>query len=109
MRSRTEGMGPNPIRITVCADPYHVGIQLSDRGGGVPFELSERIWSYMFSTTPENLRSDWNVPVAPVPALGLSRPARAGGPISGPGMGLPLCRLYTRYLGGSLDLMSMPG
>ena len=25
------------------------------------------------------------------------------------GMGLPLCRLYTKYLGGSLKLMSVPG
>ena len=25
------------------------------------------------------------------------------------GMGLPLCRLYTKYLGGSLQLMSVPG
>jgi len=24
-------------------------------------------------------------------------------------MGLPLCRLYTKYLGGSLQLMSVPG
>lgn len=25
------------------------------------------------------------------------------------GLGLPLCRLYTKYLGGSLQLMSVPG
>merc|ERR1719373_108633 len=25
------------------------------------------------------------------------------------GMGLPLTRLYTQYLGGSLDIMSIPG
>jgi len=109
MRSRRDAQPPKPIRIIVCADPDRVGIQVSDIAGGVPFEHSERIWSYMFSTTPDDLRSGRNVQAAPVPALGLSSPARAGGPISGPGMGLPLCRLYTRYLGGSLDLMSMPG
>lgn len=99
MRSRTEGKEPNPIRITVCADPRRVGIQVSDRGGGVPFELSERIWSYMFSTTPEDLQVKFQAPTG-----GSGR-----GPLSGPGMGLPLCKLYTNYMGGSLDLMSMPG
>merc|ERR1711865_641949 len=70
-----------------------MGIQVCDKGGGVPFELSGRIWEYMFTTTPTDLQTNF----------------QAGGPISGPGMGLPLCRLYTQYLGGSLDLMSMPG
>lgn len=96
MRSRTDGQAPKPIRITVCADSQRVGIQVSDRGGGVPFEHSDRIWSYMFSTTPEDLRVKHQA-------------AGGAGPISGPGMGLPLCKLYTKYLGGSLDLMSMPG
>jgi len=83
----------NEIKITVCADPSRVGIQVSDMGGGIPFELSERIWEYMFSTSPSHLQSHFQEDT----------------PLSGPGMGLPLCRLYARYLGGSLNLMSMPG
>lgn len=93
VRSRRHGTDPMPIQITVCACPNSVGIQVSDKAGGVPFELSEKIWSYGFSTTPEDLQSSF----------------KAGGPITGPGMGLPLCKLYTRYLGGSFYFMSMPG
>lgn len=93
-RAREESKQPSPIRITVCADPGRVGIQISDKGGGVPFELSNRIWDYQFSTTSEETRSLFTLEPSP---------------ISGPGMGLSLCRIYVTYLGGSLDLMSMPG
>jgi len=93
MRSKREGGKPNPIRITVCADFNRVGIQITDRGGGVPFELYERLWGYQFSTTPTDFQSTFKV---------------SRGPIAGRGFGLPLCRLYTQYFGGSLHLMSMP-
>lgn len=90
-RSRAENTKPHPISITVCADTHHVGIQVSDKGGGIPFELSQKIWSYMFSSTSEDLQSKYQTG------------------FSGRGMGLPLCRLYTQYMGGTLNLMSMPG
>jgi hypothetical protein len=35
--------------------------------------------------------------------------SQVGRPAPRLGMGLPLCRLYTKYLGGSLQLMSVPG
>eukprot|EP00448_Togula_jolla_P011070 CAMPEP_0170618508 /NCGR_PEP_ID=MMETSP0224-20130122/26998_1 /TAXON_ID=285029 /ORGANISM="Togula jolla, Strain CCCM 725" /LENGTH=386 /DNA_ID=CAMNT_0010944491 /DNA_START=84 /DNA_END=1244 /DNA_ORIENTATION=- len=81
------------IKVIVCADSHHVGIQISDKGGGIPIDLTERIWEYLFSTTPHEMQSHF----------------REETPLSGPGMGLPLCRLYVQYLGGSLNLMSMPG
>lgn len=83
----------NVVRITVCADPGRVGIKISDRGGGVPFELSDRIWDCGYTTTPEDMQNHFQERT----------------PVSGPGFGLPLCRLYCKYLGGSFDLMSMPG
>merc|ERR1711907_407670 len=93
MRSRAEGGELSPIRITVCACPNRVGIQISDRAGGVPFDVWQRIWDYQFSTTPEDLRSRFKV---------------NRGPIAGPGFGLPLCKLYTEYFGGSLHMMALP-
>lgn len=82
-----------PIIVTVCADRQQVVIRISDRGGGVPYGCGEKIWSYQFSTSEQ-----------PFEAY-----ADGTSPLSGWGMGLPLGRLYARYLGGSLELMNMPG
>jgi len=30
-------------------------------------------------------------------------------PLSGRGIGLPMCRLYAQYLGGTLEVINMPG
>lgn len=87
------GSDPGKIHVLVCADAERVAIKISDNAGGVPFEHTEKIWEYMFSTTPSDLASKFCETT----------------PLSGPGMGLPLCKLYTSYLGGSLHLMSMPG
>merc|ERR1712012_1461398 len=84
---------PKAIHVLVCEDPRCIGIKISDEGDGVPVEHTERIWEFMFSTTPHELQSQFTEAT----------------PLSGPGMGLPLCKLYTQYLGGSLHLMSMPG
>jgi len=81
-----------PIKVTVCADRWKVAIRISDKGGGVSFDDAERWWSYTFSTSAQTNR-DYTDPT----------------PLSGKGMGLPLSRLYARYLGGGLELMNMPG
>lgn len=92
--SRTESTGepPRDINVLVCEDPRLICIRISDEGGGVPVEHLDRIWEYMFTTTPARLQLSCNT----------------SSPLAGPGMGLPLCRLYAQYLGGSLHLMSMP-
>jgi len=82
-----------PIVVMVCADQKQVAIRISDEAGGVPFNVDDKIWSYFFST------SDTTFQVY----------ADGGSPLSGWGMGLPLGRLYARYLSGTLELMNMPG
>eukprot|EP00397_Hematodinium_sp_SG-2012_P010425 GEMP01010540.1.p1 GENE.GEMP01010540.1~~GEMP01010540.1.p1 ORF type:complete len:313 (+),score=44.65 GEMP01010540.1:193-1131(+) len=44
-----------PVRVAICADEGQFAIKVEDRGGGIPFEFQNRIWSYLFSTanTPE--------------------------------------------------------
>eukprot|EP00401_Gymnodinium_catenatum_P052820 CAMPEP_0117512702 /NCGR_PEP_ID=MMETSP0784-20121206/29171_1 /TAXON_ID=39447 /ORGANISM="" /LENGTH=385 /DNA_ID=CAMNT_0005308437 /DNA_START=75 /DNA_END=1229 /DNA_ORIENTATION=+ len=74
-----------PIVVTVSANARTVAIRVQDRAGGVPLEVADRVWAYTYST------------------------ASKGSPLAGYGVGLPLSRLYARYLGGSLHLMSMPG
>jgi len=92
-RAARTGEPPKAINVLVCEDPRRIGIKISDEGGGVPVEHTDKIWEYMFSTTPADLEEHCD----------------ESSPLSGSGMGLPLCRLYTEYLGGSLHLMSMPG
>lgn len=92
LRTESTGEPPRDISMLVCEDPRLICIRISDEGGGVPVEHLDRIWEYLFTTTPTRLQSSFN----------------NSSPLSGPGMGLPLCRLYAQYLGGSLHLMSMP-
>lgn len=89
---RSDGRRP-PVRIAVCADQRQVGIRIADEGGGIPFGSADRVWSYLFSTSQDQFE-DY---------------AKLDSPLSGRGMGLPLGRLYASYLGGSLELMNVPG
>eukprot|EP00931_Biecheleriopsis_adriatica_P115898 TRINITY_DN91647_c0_g1_i1.p1 TRINITY_DN91647_c0_g1~~TRINITY_DN91647_c0_g1_i1.p1 ORF type:complete len:400 (+),score=60.40 TRINITY_DN91647_c0_g1_i1:19-1218(+) len=81
-----EGLRERPVNIIVCAAELHVMIRISDRAQGIPLDVGTRVWSYMYTT-------------AKGPPT----------PLSGHGVGLPLSRLYARYLGGSLDIVSLPG
>ncbi|KAL2100599.1 hypothetical protein ACEWY4_002360 [Coilia grayii] len=81
-----------PIRVTVALGGEDLTIKMSDRGGGVPFRKTERLFSYMYST-------------APTPNIG----DRHRAPLAGFGYGLPISRLYARYFQGDLQLYSMEG
>jgi len=80
------------ISIIVCADERHVMIHVADKAGGIPFDVQPHIWSYLYTTTKK--RTD-----------GEDSKTR----LSGFGVGLPISRLYANYLGGSLNLVSLPG
>merc|ERR1712224_137536 len=85
-------LSKRPTSIIVCADNKRVAIRISDRAGGIPFDIGVRAWSYLYSTTGID-------PDAGDEATELA----------GYGVGLPLSRLYARYLGGTLELVSLPG
>eukprot|EP00930_Biecheleria_cincta_P100862 TRINITY_DN9248_c0_g1_i1.p1 TRINITY_DN9248_c0_g1~~TRINITY_DN9248_c0_g1_i1.p1 ORF type:complete len:460 (-),score=63.57 TRINITY_DN9248_c0_g1_i1:149-1495(-) len=89
-----EILAKSPIHVLVCRDEYRVVIRVSDRGGGIPFEVGDRIWSYLYGAAARDQVQD---PVEPAQAL------------SGYGVGLPLSRLHARYLGGQLEVTSYPG
>jgi len=84
-----------PIIITVGADPSQVAIRVHDSAGGIPFSVADRVWSYMYSTASQK--------------KGATEFSQQGTPLAGFGVGLPLSRLYARYLGGRLELLSLPG
>eukprot|EP00931_Biecheleriopsis_adriatica_P113146 TRINITY_DN880_c0_g1_i1.p1 TRINITY_DN880_c0_g1~~TRINITY_DN880_c0_g1_i1.p1 ORF type:complete len:462 (+),score=73.75 TRINITY_DN880_c0_g1_i1:29-1387(+) len=82
-----------PITVVVCADEHDVAIRVSDRARGIPFDVGEKVWSYLYTTAKKD-------------------PVKSGEQatsLAGYGVGLPLSRLYARYLGGSLNLVSLPG
>lgn len=83
-----------PVQVLVSCDDLHVAIRVSDRAGGIPTEVGDRIWSYLYGAAA---KKDFGEDVAPPTAL------------AGFGVGLPLSRLHARYLGGSLDVVSYPG
>lgn len=84
---------PPPIRILMTKGKDNVCIRISDRGGGASLDNSRRWTHYMYSTAPPPPKSD-DAQIAP---------------LAGYGYGIPLSRLYARYLGGDLMLQSVEG
>ena len=86
-----------PVEVIIARGRQDVTIKVSDRGGGIAFKDLENVWDFMYSSArpPEELTYmdlPGNTPV-----------------LAGYGVGLPLCRIYAKYFGGGLDIMSMEG
>lgn len=81
------------ISVVICADKSRVMIHIGDRAGGIPFDHAQHIWSYLYSTKSTAGRLE----------------SRGATDLGGFGVGLPLSRLYASYLGGTINLVSLPG
>eukprot|EP00808_Paulinella_micropora_P023905 g14033.t1 len=86
-----------PIRVILVKAAHDLTIKIEDQGGGVPFNLMDRLFKYNYTTAEhpinlEDISFDMN---------------RA--PMAGFGYGLPMSRLYCRYFGGDLRLVSTEG
>jgi len=85
------------VKIIVAQGKEDITIKVSDEGGGIPRSGIPLVWTYMYTTAevqalePEFNKSDFKAPMA------------------GFGYGLPISRLYARYFGGDLKLISMEG
>ncbi|KAI3690848.1 hypothetical protein L2E82_49059 [Cichorium intybus] len=86
-----------PIRIVVADGEEDVTIKVSDEGGGIARSGLPRIFTYLYSTA--------NNPVYERPELGEADVVT----MAGYGYGLPISRLYARYFGGDLQVLSMEG
>ncbi|KAL7976620.1 hypothetical protein Chor_008569 [Crotalus horridus] len=84
-----------PIYIVyVPSHLFHMLFELfkvSDRGGGVPVRIIEKLFSYTYSTAPKPVMDSKNTAMA------------------GFGYGLPISRLYAKYFHGDLNLYSISG
>ncbi len=90
---------PPPVRLVVAEGDEDVTIKVSDEGGGIPRSGLPRIWTYLYSTARSPLDE------MEAQAEGSDGPAV----LAGYGYGLPLSRLYARYFGGDLQVISMQG
>lgn len=85
-------------KVIVAEGQEDITIKISDEGGGIARSAIPLIWTYMYTTVdrtpnldPDFDKSDFKAPMA------------------GFGYGLPISRLYARYFGGDLKLISMEG
>ena len=85
-------------KVIVAEGREDITIKISDEGGGIPRSVIPLVWTYMYTTVdqtpsldPDFNKSDFKAPMA------------------GFGYGLPISRLYARYFGGDLKLISMEG
>ncbi|XP_072985850.1 pyruvate dehydrogenase (acetyl-transferring) kinase, mitochondrial-like isoform X2 [Typha latifolia] len=85
-----------PVRIIVADGIEDVTIKISDEGGGIARSGLPKIFTYLYSTAKNPL--DENYP-------GVNE----GITMAGYGYGLPISRLYARYFGGDLQIISMEG
>ncbi|XP_042515454.1 pyruvate dehydrogenase (acetyl-transferring) kinase, mitochondrial-like [Macadamia integrifolia] len=86
-----------PIRIIVADGIEDVTIKISDEGGGIPRSGLPKIFTYLYSTAKNPLDEQTD--------LG----STDGVTMAGYGYGLPISRLYARYFGGDLQIISMEG
>ncbi|KAI3459162.1 hypothetical protein Pfo_015825 [Paulownia fortunei] len=86
-----------PIRIIVADGLEDVTIKVSDEGGGIPRSGLPRIFTYLYSTAKN--------PLDEQPEIDLETATT----MAGYGYGLPISRLYARYFGGDLQIISMEG
>lgn len=70
-------------------------MQISDEGGGIPRSGLPRIFTYLYSTAKDPVDEDSNTGDSVI--------------MAGYGCGLPISRLYARYFGGDLQIISMEG
>nr|DAD38432.1 TPA_asm: hypothetical protein HUJ06_009073 [Nelumbo nucifera] len=86
-----------PVRIIVADGIEDVTIKISDEGGGIPRSGLPKIFTYLYSTAKNPLDEHSDI----VSTDGVT--------MAGYGYGLPISRLYARYFGGDLQIISMEG
>lgn len=86
-----------PIRIIVADGIEDVTIKVSDEGGGIPRSGLPKIFTYLYSTARNPLDEHSDLGIADSVTM------------AGYGYGLPISRLYARYFGGDLQIISMEG
>ncbi|XP_060942385.1 3-methyl-2-oxobutanoate dehydrogenase [lipoamide] kinase, mitochondrial [Limanda limanda] len=111
MRSTMESHLDTPynvpdVIITIANNDLDFVIRISDRGGGIPHNILDKVMDYHFSTAEESAQD---------PRMSnnlfnnITNSGNQSSPMHGFGFGLPTSQAYAEYLGGSLSIQSMQG
>ena len=92
-----------PVEVTVVKSAQDLSISIADQGGGTEHQYMNTLMSYFYSTAeaPALLDED-DAGASMYTPMNLA-------PLAGFGYGLPVSRLYARYFGGDLNVMTMQG
>lgn len=85
-------------KVIIAEGKEDITIKISDEGGGIPRSAIPLVWTYMYTTVDATPELDPSFNASDFKA-----------PMAGFGYGLPISRLYARYFGGDLKLISMEG
>ncbi|KAF2154106.1 kinase isozyme 4 [Myriangium duriaei CBS 260.36] len=85
-------------KVVVAEGKEDITIKISDEGGGISRSAIPLVWTYMYTTVDQTPSIDDTFQSSDFKA-----------PMAGFGYGLPISRLYARYFGGDLKLISMEG
>eukprot|EP01066_Platyproteum_vivax_P013899 Platyproteum_vivax@DN6266_c0_g1_i4.p1 len=96
------------VEVVVSGDENTCVVRISDKGGGLSHTAP--IWSYMYSTAVSEDKNEEYVGLEAGATGGAAVGSKESqpSPLAGFGCGLPLSRIYARYLGGDLQVMSIP-
>ncbi|KAI9483826.1 MAG: mitochondrial pyruvate dehydrogenase kinase-like protein [Benjaminiella poitrasii] len=98
-----------PIQITLSQGRQDMSIRIRDQGNGIRHEDLERVFEYSYTTVAKE-DDEGDDPSSIFQGITeMAMQSGVGGPLAGLGFGLPLARMYARYFGGSLTLVSMYG
>eukprot|EP01083_Nonionella_stella_P156463 506733_1 len=98
-----------PIEIVCAIGKEDVTIKISDQGGGMPQDDLEQISYYTYSSAPLPTSDLANFPDLDQFRQGTALLGLFHAPMSGLGYGVPLSKLYARYFGGDVQIVSMDG
>ncbi|EGD76138.1 pyruvate dehydrogenase kinase [Salpingoeca rosetta] len=88
-----------PVKVVIVKGDNDLTIKVSDEGGGIPFADVPRLFSYFYTTAETPDLDSWEE----------GMPDMNNAPLAGFGYGLPVSRLYARYFGGDLKVISVQG
>ncbi|XP_067934489.1 branched-chain alpha-ketoacid dehydrogenase kinase-like [Watersipora subatra] len=100
------------INVTIANNDVDFLLRISDRGGGIPHDDMSRVWDYHFTTAGSPGRDLPEKDTEADPFRSIMSPPNQGpaaGPMFGFGFGLPACKAYAEYLGGSLTMETLQG